>query len=39
MDAAQILFAGKAYDFPPLPDQVREIVNAGGIIAYLQQGS
>lgn len=37
MDEARIHYAGAAYAFPPLPDQVREIVSAGGIIAYLQQ--
>lgn len=39
MDAAQIHCAGRQYAFPPLPAQVREIVAAGGIIAYLQQRS
>jgi len=39
MDEAQIHYAGAAYSFPPLPDQVREIVSAGGIIAFLQQKS
>lgn len=39
MDEARIHYAGAAYSFPPLPDQVREIVSAGGIIAYLQQES
>ncbi|MCY3866272.1 MAG: 3-isopropylmalate dehydratase [Chloroflexi bacterium] len=37
MDEARIHYAGAAYSFPPLPDQLREIVSAGGIIAYLQQ--
>ncbi len=39
MDAAQIHHAGQAYSFPPLPEQVRDIVSAGGIIPYLQQQS
>ena len=39
MDASQIVCAGQTYSFPPLPAQVREIVAAGGIIAYLQQHS
>jgi 3-isopropylmalate/(R)-2-methylmalate dehydratase small subunit len=37
MEAAEIRFAGEGYAFPRLPEQVREIVSAGGIIAYLQQ--
>ena len=37
LDAAHIHYAGQAFSFPPLPAQVREIVDAGGIIAYLQQ--
>ncbi len=36
IDRAQIDYAGQAFSFPPLPEQVREIVSAGGIIAYLQ---
>lgn len=36
LDAAQIHYAGRAFSFSPLPAQVREIVDAGGIIAYLQ---
>ena len=39
LDAAQIVHQGRAYRFPPLPEQVREIVAAGGIIAYLQRSS
>lgn len=39
MDEARIVHGGQAYRFPPLPEQVREIVSAGGIIAYLQQES
>ena len=39
LDAAQIAHAGRAYRFPPLPEQVREIVAAGGIIAYLQRNT
>ena len=35
MEAAQITYAGVAYSFPPLPEQVREIVAAGGIIPWL----
>jgi len=37
MDEARIHYAGGAYAFPPLPEQMREIVSAGGIIAYLQR--
>ncbi len=39
MEAARIRYAGAVYSFPPLPDQVREIVSAGGIIAYIQHMS
>ena len=37
MEAAQILFNGRTFSFSPLPEQVRRILDAGGIIAYLQQ--
>ena len=37
LDAARIVHKGRSYSFPPLPEQVRAIVHAGGIIAYLQQ--
>ncbi|MCY3834067.1 MAG: 3-isopropylmalate dehydratase [Chloroflexi bacterium] len=37
LEAAAIHFAGRTYLFPKLPDQVRAIVEAGGIIAYLKQ--
>ena len=37
LDAAQIVHAGRAYRFPPLPEQVREIVSAGGIIPWLRE--
>jgi len=36
LDAAQMHYSGRAYSFPPLPEQVREIVDAGGIIPYLR---
>lgn len=39
MDEARIHYAGSVYAFPPLPNQVQEIVSAGGIIAFLQQNS
>ena len=39
IDAARIHYAGAIYSFAPLPDQVREIVAAGGIIPYLRQES
>lgn len=39
LEAAQIHSNGCAISFPPLPDQVRRILDAGGIIAYLQQQS
>lgn len=39
MDGARIHYAGEAHPFPPLPEQVRKILSAGGIIAYLQQGA
>ena len=34
--ATQIHFAGRRYDFPPLPQQVRDILDAGGIIPWLR---
>lgn len=37
LEAAAIHFEGRAYPFPQLPEQVRAIVEAGGIIAFLKQ--
>jgi len=37
MDRAQIHYAGQVFSFPPLPEQVREIVSAGGIIPWLRE--
>lgn len=37
MDQSQIHYAAQAYSFPPLPEQVRDIVEAGGIIEYLRR--
>lgn len=37
MEAARIYYAGGAFSFPLLPDQVREIVSAGGIIQFLRR--
>lgn len=34
--ATQILAAGRTFDFPQLPQQVRAILDAGGIIPYLR---
>ena len=34
--ATQILAAGRTFDFPQLPQQVLEILDAGGIIPYLR---
>ncbi len=39
MEAAQIHLNGREFSFSPLPEQVRRILDAGGIIAYLQQQS
>ena len=39
MEATQLLALGRAYDFPPLPPQVRDILDAGGIIPWLQASS
>jgi len=39
MEAAEIRCGGRRYPFPQLPEQVREIVQAGGIIAYLQRNT
>lgn len=39
MDAAQILLNGCAFSFSSLPEQVRRILDAGGIIPYLQRQS
>ena len=36
MEAAEIHLHGQAFSFSPLPEQVRRILDAGGIIAYLQ---
>ncbi|MYD08800.1 MAG: 3-isopropylmalate dehydratase [Chloroflexi bacterium] len=36
MAATQIHFDGRSYDFPPLPQQVRDILDAGGIIPWLR---
>ncbi len=36
MDANELRFAGQVFSFPPFPAEVREIVEAGGIIPYLQ---
>ena len=35
--AHRLYVANQAYSFPALPEQVREIVAAGGIIPYLQR--
>ncbi len=35
VDAHRLHFEGRAFDFPALPAQVREIVEAGGIIPWL----
>ena len=37
MESAQIHVDGSAYSFTPLPDQVRRILDAGGIIPYLHE--
>ena len=37
MARAEIHWQGQCFDFPRLPDMVQEIVNAGGIIPYLQR--
>ena len=34
IDASEIRYAGRAYGFPPLPEIVRRIVMAGGLIEY-----
>ena len=39
MEAAEIACGGRRYAFAQLPAPVREIVEAGGIIAYLQRNS
>ncbi len=39
MEAAEITCDGRRYAFAQLPAQVREVVEAGGIIAYLQRNS
>ena len=36
LEATQILHAGQSYDFPRLPRQVRQILDAGGIIPWLR---
>ena len=37
MAATRILAAGRTFDFPRLPEQVLKILDAGGIIPYLQR--
>lgn len=37
MEAAQILLNRCAFSFSPLPEQVRRILDAGGIVPYLQE--
>ena len=34
--ATRIIAAGRSFDFAPLPEQVLEILDAGGIIPYLR---
>ncbi|MCY4019913.1 MAG: 3-isopropylmalate dehydratase [Chloroflexi bacterium] len=36
MENAKLLWDGRQFAFPPLPTQVRKILDAGGIIPYLQ---
>ena len=36
MDAHELRFGEKTYSFPPFPAEVREIVEAGGIIPWLR---
>ncbi len=39
LETTQIYHAGQTYEFPPLPQQVLDILDAGGIIPYLQANS
>jgi 3-isopropylmalate/(R)-2-methylmalate dehydratase small subunit len=39
MEAAQLYSKDRAFAFSPLPGQVRQILDAGGIIPYLQRQS
>ena len=39
IEAAQIHLHGAAFSFSPLPEQVRRILDAGGIIPFLQSQS
>ena len=39
LEAAQIHLHGVAFSFSPLPEQVRQILDAGGIIPFLQSQS
>ncbi len=36
MENSTLIWDGRQYSFPPLPAQVRKILDAGGIIPYLQ---
>lgn len=36
MELSTLTWDGRKFDFPPLPAQVRDILDAGGIIPYLQ---
>jgi len=36
MENATLIWDGREFDFPPLPAQVRDILDANGIIPYLQ---
>ena len=36
MENSTLIWDGDRFDFPPLPAQVRKILEAGGIIPYLQ---
>ncbi len=36
MENSTLIWDGRKFDFPPLPAQVRKILDAGGIIPYLQ---
>jgi 3-isopropylmalate/(R)-2-methylmalate dehydratase small subunit len=37
LDQAVILVGGKRFPFPPLPEQVRAIMDAGGMLPYLRR--
>ncbi len=39
LEESRLYCRGQAFEFPSLPPQVREIVEAGGIIPYLQRRS